>query len=109
MARQIARHHHEWYDGSGYPDGLAGEEIPLVARIVALADVFDALTSVRVYKPAFAPERAKAMIEELEGRQFDPAVIQAFGACFEEFVRFGAKTRDTEKQLLMAEPVAEEA
>ncbi|MEM1107346.1 MAG: HD domain-containing phosphohydrolase [Planctomycetota bacterium] len=87
MAMDIARSHHERWDGSGYPDGLAGEDIPLSARIAALADVFDALTSVRVYKDAFTVEVARSMIEEESGRHFDPAVVDAFLACFEDFNR----------------------
>ena len=78
MATVIARHHHERFDGSGYPDGLAGFDIPLAARIVALADVYDALTSARVYKPAFDTDTARRMIEEQRGEHFDPAVVDAF-------------------------------
>ncbi|HYW79116.1 MAG TPA: HD domain-containing phosphohydrolase [Thermoguttaceae bacterium] len=87
MARDIARHHHERYNGSGYPDGLAGNAIPMAARIVALADVFDALTSERVYKAAYDPEIARAMIEEESGEHFDPAIVDAFRACYEDFVK----------------------
>jgi len=86
MAAEVARSHHERFDGSGYPDGLAGGAIPLAARIVALADVFDAMTSGRVYKPAFALQTARLMIEEQEGAHFDPAVVEAFRACWEGFV-----------------------
>jgi PAS domain S-box-containing protein len=78
IARQIARSHHENWDGSGYPDGLAGEAIPLSARIVHLADVFDALTSARIYKPSWPPEQAVAAILENAGKQFDPMVVGAF-------------------------------
>ncbi len=81
MAAEVARSHHERFDGSGYPDGLSGESIPLAARIVALADVYDALTSVRVYKPAFAAETARNMVEEQAGAHFDPEVVRAFQAC----------------------------
>lgn len=86
MAIDIARHHHERFDGSGYPDGLCGEQIPLSARIVALADVYDALTSPRVYKPAYDPIVVKTMIEQEDGRYFDPAVVAAFRACHEDFL-----------------------
>jgi putative two-component system response regulator len=86
MAAQIARHHHEKYDGSGYPDGLAGEEIPLCARIVALADVYDALVSHRAYKDAFSHERARAIIVEGTGKHFDPRIVQAFFDCELQFV-----------------------
>ncbi len=75
---KIVRHHHERWDGTGYPDGLKGEEIPLCARIVAVADVFDALTSKRPYKKAFDPERAVEMIVNGSGTQFDPDIVTAF-------------------------------
>lgn len=86
MAIDIARHHHERYDGRGYPAGLSGQGIPLAARIVAVADVYDALTSARVYKAAFAAEQAREMIEEQEGQHFDPAVVAAFRACYPDFL-----------------------
>jgi putative two-component system response regulator len=86
MAIDIARHHHERFDGHGYPDGLAGEAIPLSARVVAVADVYDALTSARVYKPAYDPELARQMIEEEEGLQFDPAVVTAFRRRYDEIL-----------------------
>jgi putative two-component system response regulator len=78
VAREIALTHHEHWDGSGYPAGLRGEEIPLSGRIVALADVFDALTHNRPYKKAWTVERAVAEVRDLGGRQFDPAVVDAF-------------------------------
>jgi len=71
-ASQIAQFHHERWDGGGYPTGLKGEEIPLPARIMAVADVFDALVSERCYKAAMPPEQAFRIIEEESGRQFDP-------------------------------------
>ncbi len=85
-ACQIARHHHERWDGSGYPDGLAGDAIPLSARLMAVADVFDALISRRVYKAAFSFEKAYQIIIDGDGKQFDPAVIQAFIQEFPSFV-----------------------
>lgn len=78
MARDIALSHHEKYDGSGYPYGLAGERIPLCGRIVAVADVYDALTSKRVYKDAFSHEVAKSIIVESSGTHFDPVIVDAF-------------------------------
>jgi putative two-component system response regulator len=78
MARDVALTHHERYDGTGYPSGLKGEEIPLCGRIVALADVYDALTSKRVYKPASTHEYARAVIRQERGRHFDPDVVDAF-------------------------------
>src|SRR5579859_967177 len=77
-AHQIALTHHEWWDGSGYPNRLRGNEIPLSGRIVAVADVFDALTHDRPYKPAWPVEEALAEIERLSGHQFDPQIVQAF-------------------------------
>jgi putative two-component system response regulator len=79
-AEQIARHHHEWWDGSGYPDGLSGDEIPLAGRLVAVADVFDALVHERPYKGAWSVERAVEEIVGLAGRQFDPEIARAFAA-----------------------------
>lgn len=78
MARDIARFHHEKYDGSGYPNGLEKKEIPLAGRIVALADVYDALTSDRVYKKALSPSEARSIIIENIGHHFDPDVVEAF-------------------------------
>jgi len=78
LAEQIALNHHEWWNGKGYPHGLRGLEIPLAARIVALADVFDALTHERPYKHAWPVDEATVEIERLRGRQFDPAVVDAF-------------------------------
>ncbi|HUT93551.1 MAG TPA: HD domain-containing phosphohydrolase [Thermoguttaceae bacterium] len=78
MACDIAWSHHEKFDGSGYPRGLAGEEIPLCSRIVALADVYDALTTKRVYKPAYSHETAREIILEGTDTQFDPAMVEAF-------------------------------
>jgi len=78
LAERIALSHHEWWDGSGYPAGLAGEQIPLCARIVALADVYDALTHTRPYKEAWPIDRSVAEIRALSGRQFDPRVVAAF-------------------------------
>jgi putative two-component system response regulator len=85
-AKEIARWHHEKWDGSGYPDGLAGEAIPLAARLMALADVFDALITKRVYKPAMAYEEARDIIVAGRARHFDPAVVDAFLASFDVFV-----------------------
>ena len=94
VAKQIARSHHERWDGSGYPDGLAGEAIPLAARLMALADVYDALISVRVYKPAFPHDRAQAMITAERGRHFDPAVVDAFTDCQLDFQAIARRFAD---------------
>jgi hypothetical protein len=87
MGIEVALQHHEKWDGTGYPAGLAGEAIALPARIVALADFYDALTSKRVYKAARGHEEARRMILEQRGRHFDPAVVDAFEAVHEEFDR----------------------
>lgn len=87
-AREIARHHHERWDGTGYPDGLSGEQIPLGARIMALADVFDALAEERCYKAPIRPlERVFAILEENAGTQFDPVLTEIFLACKEQVVK----------------------
>ncbi len=78
MGIAIARAHHEKWDGSGYPDGLAGEDIPLAGRIMALADVYDALRSKRPYKDPFTHEKSCEIIMQGKGKHFDPAVVQAF-------------------------------
>ncbi len=78
MARQVAATHHEFWDGSGYPQALKGEEIPMVGRIVAIADVFDALTSKRPYKEAWTVEDSIAHLEDQAGRQFDPKLVPLF-------------------------------
>lgn len=80
MSEQIALTHHEWWDGSGYPSGLAREQIPISGRIVALADVYDALTNERPYKEAWPPERALEEIVRLSGRQFDPELVEHLAA-----------------------------
>lgn len=85
VAMEIARWHHEKWDGTGYPDGLQGEAIPLSARLMALADVFDAMISRRVYKPAIPHEEARCIILEGRGHQFDPVLVDVFDARFDDF------------------------
>ena len=87
LGKEICYHHHERWDGSGYPDGLHGETIPLSARIVALADVYDALTSVRVYKGAASHEEALEIITDERGKHFDPDIVDAFLANQDGFKR----------------------
>ena len=82
-ARRIARSHHEAFDGTGYPDRLAGEKIPMPARVVHVADVFDALTTVRVYKGAWSNDDAAGVIREGAGRGFDPDVVRAFDRLYD--------------------------
>jgi putative two-component system response regulator len=85
IARDIAWSHHERWDGTGYPRGLKGEEIPLSARIVALADVYDALTMKRVYKAALSHEVARGILSDGDGKHFDPLVYRAFLDTEEQF------------------------
>jgi len=93
LAKEIAHYHHEKWDGTGYPEGLVGEAIPISARFMALADVFDALISPRVYKSPMATGKAREIIVEARGRHFDPDVADAFVEKFDEFCgiaeRFG--------------------
>jgi len=97
MARDIAASHHERFDGTGYPGGLTGQNIPLCGRIVALADVYDALTTKRVYKNAFAHDLAMSIILEEAGSHFDPEVIAAFVATESEFIRIREHYTDLAK------------
>jgi putative two-component system response regulator len=90
QARDIALYHHEKYDGTGYPMGLRGDQIPLSARIVALADVYDALTSRRVYKDAWTHEKALAWITSASGKHFDPQVVEAFRRRESAFIEISA-------------------
>jgi putative two-component system response regulator len=85
MGIALTRSHHEKWDGSGYPDGFAGEDIPLSGRIVSLADVYDALRSKRTYKEAFSHEQSCTIIREGAGKHFDPAVVDAFVSLGSEF------------------------
>jgi len=78
VAIDIAEGHHEWFDGNGYPLGVSGRDIPLAARIVAVADVFDALTSKRPYKEAWSLQRSLNYLREQAGKHFDPSVVAAF-------------------------------
>ena len=78
MAYNVARHHHEKYNGKGYPDGLAGEEIPLSARIMAVADVFDAVSAKRCYRDAMPLKKCYEIILNGRGTDFDPDVVDAF-------------------------------
>ncbi|MFZ2162491.1 MAG: two-component system response regulator [Sideroxyarcus sp.] len=94
MAMQIAHYHHEKWDGSGYPEGLKQKAIPIPARLMALADVFDALITRRVYKPPMPYEEAKKIIVAERGRHFDPDVVDAFLRSFDEFVTVAEKYRE---------------
>ena len=94
FAKEITQSHHERWDGSGYPDGLVGEAIPLSARLMAVADVFDALISDRVYKVAIPAEHAYQQILARSGTHFDPAVVEAFALAYDEFVAIAARFSD---------------
>jgi len=93
-AKEIARSHHERWDGNGYPDGLAGDAIPVSARLMAVADVFDALISKRVYKEPMALASARDLIARGGPRQFDPDVLAAFFSSFDEFARIAIRYSD---------------
>jgi ribonuclease P protein subunit RPR2 len=92
-AAQIVRHHHERWDGRGYPDGLAGEEIPLAARIFSVVDTLDAMTTDRPYRPGAPLAQARAEIRGMGGTQFDPAVVDALDAIPDEALE-RIRTRD---------------
>ena len=93
-AKEIAHWHHEKWDGSGYPDGLKGEAIPVSARLMAVADVFDALICRRVYKDAFPLPQARELILAGRARHFDPDVVDAFVDGFDDFVAIAERYRD---------------
>lgn len=99
MAGEIALSHHEKWDGSGYPLGLAGEAIPLVARLMALADVYDALISKRVYKAAFSHEKAVSIIREGRGSHFDPRVVDAFEKVLDRFDALARQLPDSDEEV----------
>jgi len=94
-AKEIAHWHHEKWDGSGYPDGLVGDAIPISARLMAIADVFDALISVRPYKIAMSYVEARKIITAGRGSHFDPDVTDAFLAGFDDFVAIAMRYLDS--------------
>ena len=93
-ARNLANYHHEKWDGSGYPEHLKEEPIPLSARVMAVADVFDALLSRRSYKEPFSFEKAMSIIKEGSGKHFDPKVVSAFEAASEEIKKISERFAD---------------
>ena len=95
--KEVARSHHEKWDGTGYPDGLKEEEIPLAARLMALADVYDALCAKRVYKAKMPQQRAEEIIRSGRGTYFDPGVVDAFLALRQPFQDILAKYADSEE------------
>ena len=102
VARDIAHAHHEKWDGTGYPRGLEGDAIPLAARVLALADVYDALRSRRPYKLPMTHEQASAVIEQGSGRHFDPRVIRAFQSVQSTFARIAEAMGDEQESLPLA-------
>ena len=98
VAKEISLTHHEKWNGTGYPNQLSGDDIPLSGRLMALADVYDALISKRVYKPAFTHEQAKAIILEGDGIHFDPEVVQAFLTVEDAFVSIASQYQDSKSE-----------
>jgi putative two-component system response regulator len=96
---EIARAHHEKFDGSGYPKGLRGDEIPIFSRIVAVADVFDALTSERQYKKAWPLEQACAFLKANSGSHFDPACVTSFFAHWDQVLEIRERFQDDQDEL----------
>jgi HD-GYP domain-containing protein (c-di-GMP phosphodiesterase class II) len=94
--RNIAAFHHEKVDGTGYPEGLNGADIPLEARIVAVADIYDALTSARYYKPAWPPAKAEETLRQMSGQALDPDCVEALLRHPDQVAAIAAQFRDTE-------------
>jgi putative two-component system response regulator len=103
VAKQIAYSHQEKWDGSGYPEGLAGDQIPIPARLMAVADVYDALISRRVYKEPMPHADAAAIIEKASGQHFDPDVVQAFSQIHQQFYAIALTYLDSDTDLLRKE------
>jgi putative two-component system response regulator len=102
-AMEFALHHHEKWDGTGYPDGLKGDEIPISCRLMAIADVYDALISKRIYKPAFSHNKSVSIILEGNGTHFDPALIEIFKEVNGEFRKIAIQFADSEEERLNLE------
>jgi response regulator RpfG family c-di-GMP phosphodiesterase len=100
LGKEIAYSHHEKWDGSGYPRRLNGEGIPLSARIIALADVYDALTTKRFYKEAYSHKRSRQIITDLKGTHFDPEVVDVFLTLADEFNRIRREKLEDETELM---------
>jgi putative two-component system response regulator len=114
MAREIAHSHHERWDGSGYPQGLSGDAIPVSARLMAVADVYDALISTRIYKAGVPHDRAVQEIFQGRGSHFDPDMTDAFIEIQDEFAAIAARFADDDSLLqqkmeYMAHAIAEDA
>jgi len=100
IAKDISKYHHEKWDGTGYPDGLQGDAIPISARLMALADVFDALVSERAYKPAFSMEKAIKIISEGRGNFFDPDIVDAFLLRQNDFIAIAKRHADSREAVI---------
>ena len=94
LAREIALTHHERWDGKGYPLGIKGDDIPISGRLMAVADVYDALISKRVYKEAFSHDKACRIITEWQGVNFDPRMVKAFFAIEDQFLEIAGEFQD---------------
>ena len=101
IAKEIVLYHQEKWDGTGYPEELSGDDIPISARLMAVADVYDALTNRRPYKEAFSHERAVAIIMEGKGSHFDPDLVDAFSVINEEFRSIARKFSDHDQKPLV--------
>ena len=99
IAKEIAYSHQEKWDGSGYPEGMAGEAIPVSARLMAVADVYDALISRRVYKDGMPHEQAAKIIQDGRGAHFDPDIVDAFVARVDEFREIAARFADSDEDM----------
>jgi len=107
LAKEIALTHHEKWDGSGYPNGLEGTEIPLSGRIVAIADVFDALTSIRPYKPAWPVEQAIKYIDENSDSHFDPALVATFHECLPQILEIKEQYSEISVEEIVVEEISD--
>jgi putative two-component system response regulator len=96
LAKEIAYSHHEKWDGSGYPQGLAGDEIPIPARLMAVADVYDAIISRRVYKPGMPHQKAVDILMKGKGQHFDPDIVDAFFSIQDEFQEIAGHFQDSD-------------
>lgn len=102
FAKEIACSHHEKWDGAGYPEGLQGDDIPVSARLMAVADVYDALISRRVYKPPFPHEKAVVIMQEGKGSHFDPGMVDAFLEISDQFYTVARKYADSDEDVLIS-------
>ena len=101
MAADVVEYHHERYDGTGYLKGLSGDQIPLAARIVALADVYDAISSKRVYKDATSPDKTRDIILSERGKHFDPLIVDAFVECYDQFLEVSRRAAEPQQEQLV--------